>query len=121
MSEVRDYEHDPVGIPPEQQEEIKTGLGKLRYDLIPVAGLAEVAKVFTMGARKYTPWGWLDAPYKLSTSIAAAKRHLEAFQGGEDVDSEGFHHLAAVAFYCLVIMTYQATGVDEDDREERQA
>lgn len=109
-----------MSIPPEEQEAIKTGLGKLRYDLIPVAGLAEVAKVFTIGAKKYTPWGWLERPYKLSTAIGAMKRHIEAFQGGEDYDAEGFHHLAAVAFYTLVIMTYQATGQDDDDRDERQ-
>jgi hypothetical protein len=104
------------GIAPEEQEAIKTGLGKLRYDLIPTAGLAEIAKVFTIGAKKYTPWGWLEKPYKVSTAIGAMKRHLEAFQGGEDQDPEGFHHLAAVAFYCLVIMTYQAAGIEDDDR-----
>ena len=40
------------------EEGVKNDDGKLRYDLIPVRPLAEVARVYTIGAKKYSDYNW---------------------------------------------------------------
>jgi hypothetical protein len=68
--------------------------GKIRYDLLPVDALREVARVLTFGAAKYGDNNWkITKPESRYT--AAAFRHGEAYRGGEMMDKEsGVHHLA---------------------------
>ena len=68
--------------------------GKIRYDLLPVDALREVARVLTFGAAKYGDNNWkITKPESRYT--AAAFRHGEAYRGGEMMDKEsGIHHLA---------------------------
>lgn len=68
--------------------------GKLRYDLIPVNALEQVARVLRFGAKKYGDNNWrITKPETRYT--AAAMRHGEAYRKGETNDPEsGIHHLA---------------------------
>jgi hypothetical protein len=94
----------------------KSDLGKPRFDLIPPEVELELAKVFTFGAEKYSPNN-----YRLGAAwgryIAAVRRHLNAWQLGEDLDPEsGLSHLAHALASLAMLQTLVLTGTGEDDR-----
>jgi len=87
-----------------------------RYDLIPVAPLEELAKVYGAGARKYEDRNW-ERGYAWSLSYSALQRHLNAFWAGEDIDAEtNRHHLGAVVFHAFALMEMQYRDSGTDDR-----
>ena len=68
---------------------------KLRYDLIPVDALKEVARVLALGEEKHKGNNFRDVHLEHNQHIASAFRHGEAYRGGEMMDTEmGTHHLA---------------------------
>ncbi len=70
--------------------------GKLRYDLIPSFANQELARVLTKGAEKYADNNWRGGMTWLSV-IASMKRHIAAFEAGEDIDPEtGCYHTAQI-------------------------
>lgn len=78
--------------------------GKLRYDLLPVKALRDVAQVLTFGAKKYGDNNWKITKPE-SRYIAAAMRHMEAYRDGEVLDPEsGIHHLAHAACSLMFIL-----------------
>jgi len=90
---------------------------KLRYDLIPPEALEELARVFTIGARKYEDRNW-EKGINFGRIYAAMLRHLQAWYQGEDIDPEGGqHHLSSVAWGAFALMTYQLREMNTyDDR-----
>ncbi len=71
--------------------------GKPDYSLIPMASLAEVAKVLEYGASKYERGNWLR-PTSWEVSFGCLQRHMAAWQSGEDNDEEsGRSHIAHAA------------------------
>jgi len=92
------------------------GVKLQRYDLIPVAPLEEVAKVYGKGAEKYDDRNW-ERGYPWSSSYASLQRHAVAFWDGESIDEEqGRHHLAAVVFHAMALMEFEVKGLGTDDR-----
>ena len=87
----------------------------VRFDLIPVAPLWQVAEVYTIGATKYAPRNWENG-FDWSKSYAAMQRHLARFWMGEDHDPDGQHHLASVVFHALALMEFGVTHPELDDR-----
>jgi hypothetical protein len=86
----------------------KNDAGKLRYDLIPPGPLAELAKVYTLGAAKYGDENWKLGIEK-HRLVAAMMRHVEAYRAGITVDpDDGQHPLASVAWYCFALMWFEA-------------
>ena len=68
---------------------------KVRYDLIPQGVDEELAKILTFGAKKYGENNWQKLDNFNNRYYAAARRHLEAWRSGEDIDPEsGEHHLS---------------------------
>lgn len=94
----------------------KNDQGKLRLDLLPIGPLLELGLVMTKGCR-YGDQNWRSG-MKWSRCIAAMLRHLYKWLFGIKRDPEGFHHLAAVMFYCAVLMEYEKTNKELDDRVE---
>ncbi len=91
---------------------------KLRYDLIPVGPMAEVARVYTIGAKKYTDRNW-ELGLKWGRVYSALQRHANAWWRGERNDPiDGQHHLASVAWCALALMEYESTHPELDDRKE---
>lgn len=90
----------------------------IRFDLLPIEALWEVARLYGIGARKYEANNWRKG-YDWSNSYAAAQRHLARFWNGESIDEGGFHHLAAVVFHALALMTFEKEHPELDDRYKR--
>lgn len=100
-----------------KQGGVKHDLGKLRLDLIPPESVTALGGVLTYGAAKYGDRNW-EAGLTYGRVYAACQRHLWAWFGGEDVDSEsGLSHLDH-ALACLAFLaTYERRGRrDLDDR-----
>jgi hypothetical protein len=103
-------EHDPAN---QNTTGVGTGLradaGKLRYDLIPVGPLAELARVYTLGAIKYDDNNWRGG-IAYENCVAAMMRHIERWRAGESFDPDGQHHMASVAFWAFAILQYERDG-----------
>jgi hypothetical protein len=97
---------------------IKHDDGKARYDLLPTLPLAELVRVFTIGATKYGDRNWeLGIEDGFARVYAAMQRHAWAWWGGETHDpGDGQHHLASVAWCALVLMEYERTHPELDTR-----
>lgn len=92
---------------------------KPRYDLIPQYPLEEVAKVFTMGAKKYGENNWRDDASETSfgRTMGSILRHIYAFQSGEDIDPESnLNHLAHAITQLMILMVQQLEAPGMDDR-----
>jgi hypothetical protein len=80
--------------------------GKPRFDLIPPDAMLLIADVFTYGAKKYGENNWQGVEPS-TRYLAAAYRHLNAYQRGETLDEgSGLNHLghaiaSLIMFYCL--------------------
>jgi len=90
--------------------------GKLRMDLIPPEADEELAKILTKGAKKYAPRNW-ELGMKWSTCVASLKRHLLAWEKGEDLDPEtGESHMSHILCNAAFLVTYIQRKIGEDDR-----
>lgn len=90
--------------------------GKIRYDLLEPYAMEQLAKIFTFGAQKYADNNWLKGLPWLQTT-ASLKRHLAAFEKGEDYDKEsGLLHMAHVAWNALAIVSYYKHRPEFDNR-----
>lgn len=96
---------------------IKFDQEKVKLSLIPVKPLLELGRLMTFGAKKYSAHNWRNG-MTYSRAMDALERHFMMFKDGEDFDKEStMHHLAAVMFYCCVILEQHFTGRrDLDDR-----
>lgn len=89
---------------------------KIRFDLIPVGPMQELARVYTIGAAKYGVRNW-EKGLCWGRVFAAMQRHAWAWWQGEKLDQvDGQHHLAAVAWCALALMEYENTCPQLDDR-----
>lgn len=90
--------------------------GKGRFDLIPPKPLMEVAHCFTVGAEKYGDRNW-EQGIRWGRIFAAMMRHAWSYWAGTYRHDSGMHHLASVAWCALVLMEYERTHPELDDRE----
>ena len=119
--------------------------GKLRYGLLPHRPIRDIVDVYTRGAHKYTLYQdkdgntisgkdvTLSASYGLTVlddgadnwrkgqnwteSMESIKRHIAAWDMGEDIDEDlGTYHLANAAWGLLSLLEYNYTKREFDDR-----
>lgn len=90
--------------------------GKTRHDLVPAFAQEQYAKVLTKGAEKYAERNWENGmPWSKVT--ASLKRHISAFERGEDVDPEtGLLHMAHVMCNAAFLVEYYNIFPQGDDR-----
>jgi hypothetical protein len=108
------------------ERHVNVTLGGVKYDgeksplhLIPTECLEEIAKVLSVGSRKYSDWNWAKG-FKWSRLYSSTLRHLFAHMRGESKDPEtGVSHLAHCACNVLFLMYHEMHGVGEDDRHPR--
>tara|TARA_R100001530_G_scaffold13727_7_gene12583 strand:+ start:2520 stop:2990 length:471 start_codon:yes stop_codon:yes gene_type:complete len=90
--------------------------GKSRHHLLIDEFIEEMIAVRMMGSEKYEPWDWVHG-LEFSRYQDAIKRHLKAFNMGEDNDPESkLHHMAHIAISAMFLFTFQMTGIGIDDR-----
>jgi hypothetical protein len=84
--------------------------------LMPAEFSAEVCKAFMHGAKKYGRYNYMGG-MDWHRLIAAAKRHIDAFQEGEDIDPEsGVVHLGNAGACLAMLMVYYTRGLGNDNR-----
>lgn len=99
-----------------KHEGLRYNNGKLMYDLIEPYQLEALAGVNTKGAEKYTKYNWCKGQ-AWSTMLASMKRHIAAFEKGEDYDPEsGNLHMAHAAWNALAIVSFYRIYPQGDDR-----
>lgn len=102
-------------------QSMKKDAGKPRFELVPLWALEPIAAVLTFGAAKYAPWGWTRG-MEWSRLIGAAKRHLAAWEAGEEIDPEsGLSHLGHLGCCVLFLMAYSIRNLGTDDRHKWNA
>lgn len=89
---------------------------KPRMDLLDTSYLIGTANVLGFGAQKYAAHNWRQG-LEVSRLLAAAMRHITAYNDGQDVDEEsGLSHLYH-ASCCLMFASWTAQNKPEfDDR-----
>lgn len=97
----------------------KDDSGKLRFDLVPPDALAELVRVYTVGAAKYAPRNW-EQGISFGRVFAALMRHAWAWWRGEENDPEdGISHMAHAAWNCMTLLAFSLRRKDQfDDRPD---
>jgi hypothetical protein len=92
---------------------------KARFDLLVPEFLLGVARVLTIGAKKYSPDNWKKCT-EPERYYAAAQRHMNAFHSGEYDDGEsGLSHLFH-ATCCIMFLWGITNALRNDNREAVQ-
>lgn len=87
--------------------------GKLRFDLLPPDGIRELVAVYTFGAKLYGDRNW-EQGINYSRLLAAAKRHINAYEHHLTFDEESnLHHLAHAVWELMSIMCYDLRGMGD--------
>lgn len=90
--------------------------GKLPVNLLSTEALLQTAAVLKFGADKYHAHNWRDG-FAWSRPLAAAMRHIMAYNDGEDKDPEsGLSHLAHAACSIMFLLEFEKTHPELDDR-----
>lgn len=109
-------------LPPDRENQnlavggVKFDLGKTRLDLIAPEFLEGLGQILTHGAQKYSDHNWAKGMH-WSRAYGAVLRHLNAWNGGEDLDKEsGKPHLWHAAAELMFLVGFEARGTGTDDR-----
>ncbi len=95
---------------------LKFDENKLPLDLLSTEALNQIAAVMAFGAQKYEAHNWRKG-FTWSRPLAAAMRHITAFNAGEDRDPEsGLSHMAHAACCIMFILEFEKTHTHLDDR-----
>jgi hypothetical protein len=95
---------------------LKFDEGKLPYHLLSTEAMNQTAAVLAFGAEKYAEHNWRKG-FAWSRPLAAAMRHITAFNAGEDKDPEsGLSHLAHAACCIMFLLEFEKTHKELDDR-----
>lgn len=90
--------------------------GKARHDLVPAFAQDQYVKVLTKGSEKYAERNW-ELGMKWSKVLASLKRHIAAFERGEDYDNEtGLLHMAHAMCNAAFMVQYYKIYPQGDDR-----
>ena len=94
---------------------LKFDTGKLQFSLIPPEIKLYLAEILTFGAKKYAPDNWKKIDVK--RYYDALERHMNAFQLGEECDSEsGMHHLKH-ALTNMMFICYLTCAKNDDKKD----
>jgi uncharacterized HAD superfamily protein len=99
-----------------KKEGLRFNEGKTRHDLVPQFAQEQYAQVLTKGSLKYSERNW-ELGMKWSKVLASMKRHVLAFERGEDYDSEtGLLHTAHIMCNAGFLTEYYKIYPQGDDR-----
>lgn len=85
---------------------LKYDEGKLRVDLVPPEATVAIAEVLGFGTTKHTARSW-ERGIAVDRVLASVKRHLLAYELGEDFDESGLHHFDHALCEMAMLVTYE--------------
>lgn len=95
---------------------LKFDQNKLPLNLLSTEAMNQTAAVLAFGAEKYASHNWRKG-FAWSRPLAAAMRHITAFNDGENTDPEsGLSHLAHAACCIMFLLEFEKTHPHLDDR-----
>ena len=95
---------------------LKFDTDKLPLNLLSTEAMNQTAAVLKFGAIKYAEHNWRKG-FAWSRPLAAAMRHITAFNDGENTDPEsGLSHLAHAACCIMFLLEFEKTHPELDDR-----
>ena len=95
---------------------VKFDQDKLPLNLLSTEALNQTAAVLKFGAQKYAEHNWRKG-FAWSRPLAAAMRHLTAFNDGEDKDPEsGLSHIGHAMCCLMFLLEFEKTHPELDDR-----
>ena len=107
---------NPVEFPKATGTALKFDVDKLPLHLLSTEAMNQTAAVLKFGAQKYAEHNWRKG-FAWSRPLAAAMRHITAFNDGEDCDPEsGLSHLAHAACCIMFLLEFEKTHPHLDDR-----
>lgn len=111
-----DEQPQPEEVKQEAERAMRFNSNKFGISLLPLDGIIELVRVYTVGAFKYKPNNWLKGmPWE--ECAASLDRHWFKWRCGHNVDPDtGCHHLAHVMWNALTLLVYQLRGIGKDDR-----
>jgi dATP/dGTP diphosphohydrolase len=93
------------------------GIKKVQLNLVPASSIIYQALAMEDGAVKYGPFNWRQNKVIASIYLAAAMRHLQSWQDGEELASDSQKPHLAHALACIgIIVDAKETGNLKDDR-----
>ena len=116
---MRDCENIKLLASDSKHAGLRYNEGKLRYDLICPEQLKELARVYTIGAKKYGERNWQKGQ-AWSTVLASLERHIALFKQCQDNDIEtGCQHMAHAMWNCGALISFAKFYPQGDDRAHR--
>lgn len=102
------------------QKGLKRDAGKDRWDLLPLEPVAEIVKVLTFGASKYTDNSWQQVENGAERYYAALMRHLYAWRSGEKLDPESnISHISHAFTNLLFLIWLEMYGSNKKSKDKR--
>lgn len=102
---------------PDNNPKARVGALKAPLHLVPPSAEYYIALALKDGAEKYGPYNWRSEAISISTYVGAIRRHLNAWWDGEDdAQDSGVHHIAHVMASCALILDAASVGQLIDDR-----
>ena len=99
-----------------KEEGLRFNTGKTRHDLVPAFAQEQYAKVLTKGSEKYADRNW-ELGMDWTSVLASMKRHMLAFEKGEDFDPEtGLLHTAHIMCNAAFLTEYYKIYPQGDNR-----
>lgn len=106
-----------TGVKKDTNPKDAIGIAKVPYSTVPSEVIAEVGLAMMEGALKYGRHNYRVAGVRASVYHDAAKRHLDQFWEGQDIDTDsGLSHLVKAIACCVVLRDSQFRGNWVDDR-----
>ena len=115
------FENETRPTPPDAGVDPKKAWGdkKIPVGLVNPLLILEEAQQMRIGAYKYGAYNYLGKALPAMTYVAAMKRHMLLWEGGEDNDPDtGRSHLTAIRACCGILRTQQMNGDLIDDRPD---
>lgn len=123
LSKDHRFKHDqvPVGLPTTAPTIGSTNpkhiIGSSKVPLHLWSPLASAyGAIGLMNGKKYGYGNYKATPVVASIYISALKRHLSAFEEGEEFDSDGVPHLSAILANVAILLDSRVVGTLVDDR-----
>jgi len=95
------------------------GLTKPSLNAVPMAAVYVMGEAMNDGRSKYGLFNWREHAVRSDVYVDAARRHLEAWNDGEDVAQDSkVHHLGHVMACCAILIDAELNGKLIDNRSE---